>query len=43
MLQLFIVFVLAAGFAFNWNKERELRAKDRASLPENIRKLYLGE
>ncbi len=38
-----ISFILAIMFAFNWNKERELRANDRKKLPENIRKLYLGE
>lgn len=38
-----ISFILAIMFAFNWNKERELRVKDRERLPLNIRKIYLGE
>jgi len=39
----YISFFLAVIFAFNWNKEREKRAKDRKALPENIIKLYLRD
>jgi len=42
MIASLAVFILAIGFAFNWNKERERNNKILARIPDNIKRIYLG-